>query len=129
MPSFPHRQLPPDKIMLELEQYPREIARIQRNILDREKQIRRLSETLSLIDNQIDRAIAYDDDLRNDSQRKAKRNELRLEDLERSKVLKQIRDASDRKTELEIDLEYYRCEYKIRLLMLREKVAQLESAA
>jgi hypothetical protein len=114
--------------MLKLEQYPKTIAEIQRLMLDFDKQIRQTAETLALIDNQIDLKIANDPNLKNDGQRKAQRDNLRQNDPCRLKAIDLLNRLTDRRAGQEIDLEYYRNEYKLLVLQLREKVARLESA-
>lgn len=115
--------------MLKLEKYPIQIAELSKELVKVQNQQRRLSETLALIDNQIDRAIAFDTDLKNDSQRKAKAKELREESSQRAELLTQLQELSDRIRLLEIDIEYYRNEYRLQTLLLRQEVARLESVA
>jgi hypothetical protein len=115
--------------MLALEQYPKTIAEIQRLMLDFDKQIRQTAETLALIDNQIDLKIVNDPNLKNDGQRKAQRDNLRQTDPIRLKAIDLLNRLTDRRTAQEIDLEYYRSEFKLLLLQLRERVASIESAA
>lgn len=115
--------------MIKLEKYPIQIAELSKELVRVQNQQRRLSETLALIDNQIDRAIAFDTDLRNDSQRKAKSKELREESSQRAELSAQLQELGDRIRLLEIDIEYYRNEYRLRVLLLRQEVARLESVA
>ena len=115
--------------MIKLEKYPIQIAELSKELVRVQNQQRRLSESLALIDNQIDRAIAFDTDLRNDSQRKAKSKELREESSQRAELSAQLQELGDRIRLLEIDIEYYRNEYRLRVLLLRQEVARLESVA
>ncbi len=112
--------------MLSLNKYPETIAEIQRLILDYSKQIRSTAETLALIDNEIDRTIANDPNLKNDAQRKAERDRLRQADPTRKKAIDLLNNVTDRRNGLEIDLEYYRLELKIQLLNKREQLIKLE---
>lgn len=114
--------------MLKLEQYPSTISQTQQLILEFDKQIRNAAETLAILDNEIDLTIANDSSLKNDGQRKAERDRLR-QTTARAKALKILNDLSDRRSRLEIDLEYYRNEYRLQILLLRQEVARLESVA
>ncbi|MGC8711728.1 MAG: hypothetical protein ACP5RH_04995, partial [Leptodesmis sp.] len=61
---------------MKLIDYPAEIAEKQRQLLRIEQHIRRLQEIVNGLTAEIDTAIAFDSDLKNDAQRKAKRLEL-----------------------------------------------------
>lgn len=115
--------------MLKLEKYPIQIAELSKDLVKMQNQQRRLAESLAIIDNQIDRAIAFDTDLKNDAQRKAKAKELREESSQRAELSAQLQELGDRIRLLEIDIEYYRNEYRLRVLLLRQEVARLESVA
>ena len=56
--------------------YPATIAQKQRELLQSEQHIRRLQDILNRLTAEVDTTIAFDSDLRNDAQRKAKRLEL-----------------------------------------------------
>lgn len=114
---------------MKLEKYPLQIAHLAKELLKLQSEQRRVTESLALIDNQIDRAIAFDTDLKNDAQRKAKAKELREESSQRAELSAQLQELGDRIRLLEIDIEYYRNEYRLRTLLLRQEVARLESIA
>ena len=108
--------------------YPQTIRSLRLQILKTEQQERRLAETLASIDSEIDRAIAFNGDLKNSEQRKAEKLRLQQENEIRCQTVKRLENLADRKTELEIDLEYYRGEFSLLKLLDRKAIAQREPA-
>lgn len=110
---------------MKLIEYPAEIAEKQRQLLRSEQHIRRLQDILNRLTAEIDTAIAFDSDLKNDAQRKAKRLELmRTSDYRRAIANLQI--AQDEQAELEIDLNLLRNQFSVLKLQLRETIAARE---
>ncbi|NJR66777.1 MAG: hypothetical protein HC772_18045 [Leptolyngbyaceae cyanobacterium CRU_2_3] len=110
-----------------LDQYPQAIATLQRQQLKQEQQVRRFKAILVTLDRELDAAIAYDLELKNDTQRKARRAELQaLEDYQGA--LLDLQNAQDRLIELEIDLTLLRSQFSVLKLEKRGAIAQLEAA-
>lgn len=62
--------------MMKLVDYPVAIAEKERQLLRIEQHLRRLQDTVNRLTAEIDTEIAFDSELRNDAQRRAKRLEL-----------------------------------------------------
>lgn len=105
--------------------YPAAIAQKQHELLRAEQHIRRLQDVLNRLVAEIDTSIAFDPDLRNDAQRKARRIEL-MKAPEYRKALSNLQIANDQRTELEIDLNLLRNQFSILKLELRESLANRE---
>ena len=105
--------------------YPVTIAEKQRQLLQTEQHIRRLQEIVNRLTAEIDTKIAFDSDLRNDAQRKAKRLELMsAADYRRAAANLQI--TQDERAEIEIDLNLLRNQFSVLKLQLREAIAARE---
>ncbi|MCU0524624.1 MAG: hypothetical protein MUF72_07340 [Elainella sp. Prado103] len=105
--------------------YPAAIAQKQRELLRSEQHIRRLQDVLNRLVAEIDTSIAFDPELRNDAQRKAKRIEF-MKSPEYRKALSNLQIANDQRTELEIDLNLLRNQFSVLKLELRESLATRE---
>ncbi|HEY9645416.1 MAG TPA: hypothetical protein V6C88_03550 [Chroococcidiopsis sp.] len=64
---------------MQLAQYPAKIAAAQRKLLDQKKRRSELHDALDQISREIEAEIAFDESLKNDSQRKSARIELQSE--------------------------------------------------
>ncbi|MDX2229346.1 MAG: hypothetical protein NW220_06895 [Leptolyngbyaceae cyanobacterium bins.349] len=110
---------------MKLIDYPVEIAEKQRQLLRTEQHVRRLQDIINRLTAEIDTAIAFDSDLRNDAQRKAKRLELMsAPDYRRAAANLQI--TLDERAEIEIDLNLLRNQFSVLKLQLREAIAARE---
>lgn len=105
--------------------YPAAIAQKQRELLQAEQHIRRLHDVLNRLTAEIDTSIAFDSDLRNDAQRKAKRIEL-MKAGEYRKAVANLQIVQDQRTEIEIDLNLLRNQFSVLKLELRESLAARE---
>jgi hypothetical protein len=105
--------------------YPANIAQKQRELLQAEQHIRRLQDVVNRLTAEIDTTIAFDTELRNDAQRKAKRLEL-MKAGEYRKAATNLQIAQDRRAELEIDLGLLRNQFSVLKLELRESIAARE---
>ncbi|WNZ24719.1 hypothetical protein HJG54_18970 [Leptolyngbya sp. NK1-12] len=105
--------------------YPIAIAQKQRELLQSEQHIRRLQDVVNRLTAEIDTTIAFDTDLRNDAQRKAKRLELmKAPDYRRAATNLQM--VQDQRAEIEIDLNLLRNQFSVLKLELRESIATRE---
>lgn len=112
-----------------LADYPNAIAGIERSILMHEKEIRAIQEAISLITAEVDRVIAFSDDLKNETQRKARKAELLAADERYPKAQAHLQTLIDRRDGLKIDLTYYRNEFSVNKLQLRDAITQREAIA
>ena len=114
---------------IKLADYPRFIADKQGQILRLDQNLRTLRENVAFCLSAIDRAIAFDGALKNDSQRKAKRAELMESDPDYIKVLTELRKVEDIRAEMDIELQLLRNEFSLLKLERREAIAQIELQA
>lgn len=105
--------------------YPAAIAQKQRELLQVEQHIRRSQDILNRLTAEIDTNIAFDSELRNDAQRKAKRLEL-MKSGEYRKAATQLQIVQDQHAEIEIDLTLLRNQFSVLKLELREAIASRE---
>jgi hypothetical protein len=105
--------------------YPANIAQKQRELLQAEQHIRRLQDILNRITAEVDTTIAFDGELRNDAQRKAKRLEL-MKTSDYRKAATNLQIAQDRRAEIEIDLGLLRNQFSVLKLEIRESIASRE---
>jgi len=112
-----------------LEDYPNAMAKKRRAILKLDQQIRQLSETLATFSDQIDQLVAFDAELTNEAQRKAKKSQLRQQDQGYVVALAALRQVEYQKSDLEIDLRLLSEEFSVLKLQRRERLAQLELQA
>jgi hypothetical protein len=110
---------------MKLIDYPAVIADRQRDLLKLEQRIRRLQDVLNRLTAEIDTTIAFDVDLRNDAQRKAKRLEL-MSAAEYRKAVANLQMAQDERSEIEIDLGLLRNQFSVLKLEKREVIAMRE---
>ena len=107
---------------MKLVDYPATIAERQRDLLQADQRIRRLQDVLNRLTADIDTTIAFDTELRNDAQRKAKRLEL-MSSAEYRKAAANLQIAQDERAEVEIDLSLLRNQFSVLKLEKREAIA------
>ncbi|MBE9178627.1 hypothetical protein IQ268_08650 [Oculatella sp. LEGE 06141] len=110
---------------MNLSNYPEAIAQSQFQLLLAERTVRRLQEQLTRLTAKIDSAIAFDADLKNDAQRKAKRTEL-LESPEYLEVAEVYQAAKDKHAEMEIELQLLLNRFSVAKLEQRHAIAIME---
>jgi hypothetical protein len=115
----------PEVSSMRLVDYPTAIAQKQRQLLQTEQHIRRLQDVLNRLMAEVDTSIAFDTELRNDAQRKAKRIEL-MKAPEYRKAATNLQIAQDQRAEIEIDLNLLRNQFSVLKLELRESIATRE---
>jgi hypothetical protein len=111
---------------MQLHEYPQAIADVQRDLLHSQQHITMLKETVMFCLNTIDRAIAFDTDLKNDAQRKAKRSELKETDSDYIEASLALKKAQDVYAELEIELQLLLNTFSVLKLERREAIASME---
>ncbi len=110
---------------MKLIDYPIAIAEKQRHFLQIEQNIRRLQDILNRLAAEIDTAIAFDNTLKNDAQRKAKRLEL-MQASDYRRAAANLQMTQDERAEIEIDLNLLRNQFSVLKLQLREAIAARE---
>lgn len=111
---------------MKLSEYPGVIAGFERELLGVYRNHRRVQETVNHLVNEAERAIAFDSELKNDAQRKAKRLELLTLDERYLSAQSMLVKLCDRKAELEIDLAFYRARFSVLKLEIRDRISQAE---
>ena len=107
---------------MKLIDYPAAIAQQQRSLLREEQHVRRLQEVVNRLIAEIDMQIAFDTDLKNDAQRKAKRIKL-MKAPECQTAFINLQIAHDQRSEFEIDLNLLRNQLSVMKLEMREAIA------
>lgn len=108
--------------------YPQSIASLQRRLLSQQQAARRIKDALIAFDLEIEHSIAFDADLKNDSQRKAKKAELQASE-DYQALLIDLRRVEDLQTETEIELQLMQNQFSVLKLEVRERIAKLEASA
>lgn len=111
---------------MKFSEYPGVIAGFEREVLRLSQQLRKVQETVNALVNEAERSIAFDADLKNEAQRKAKRLELLGLDERYLSATQMVVQLSDRKAEVEIDLAFYRARFSVLKLEVRDRIAQAE---
>jgi hypothetical protein len=92
---------------MQLSDFPSAIAQTHRRMFAQDQLVRRLHSELDLMTATIDREIAFDLELRNDAQRKARRIERMNEDAYLDSA-NELQTAIDKRTDLQIELQLLR---------------------
>ncbi len=114
---------------MHLKQYPNAIAEKQTELLELRQTIRQVKEAIAGRETDIDREIAFNQDLKNDGQRKAKRAELVRTDLDLLALMQRLDDLDDQQQQAEIDLTLLLNKFAIAKLEKRQTIAQMEGEA
>ncbi|ABA24704.1 hypothetical protein Ava_D0039 [Trichormus variabilis ATCC 29413] len=112
---------------MELKDYPGAIAYIQTQILDLNQEIEQISQSLNRICNQFELQVAFDPELKNDSQRKAKKAELIASSGDYEYLSKDLAARIYGRDRAQIQLEQLKNEFTILKLLKREETARLEA--
>lgn len=110
---------------MKLIDYPAAIAEKQRDLLQADQRIRRLQDVLNRLTAEIDTTIAFDTELKNDAQRKAKRLEL-MSAPDYRKAVANLQMAQDERAEIDIDLSLLRNLFSVLKLEKRDTIATRE---
>lgn len=112
---------------MKLAEYPQAIASLQFQILDFDQHIITLTESVKVFEAEIDKEIAFDSNLKNDAQRKARRIELQQTDGDYYSASRQLLEAKSKRDLLQIQLELLRNQFSLLKLEKREAIARLEA--
>lgn len=113
---------------MKLNEFPQAIASLERHILKITQTVRRAQAELDQLTAQIDSTIAHDADLKNDTQRKAKRTELMADELYQE-CLKELHYQQDNRSACEIELSLIRNQFTVAKLEIRELISLREVMA
>lgn len=114
---------------MNLHEYPEAIASIQRELLKADEEIRQLTESVGWAETAIDRQVAFNETLRNDAQRKARKAELLQCDSDYIEAAIALKHAQDRRAELLIELERLRNWFSLLKLEIKAAIAQRQLEA
>jgi hypothetical protein len=114
--------------MQALTEYPSKIATKARDLRRDQDGLLILRDALSTLQAEIEMAIAIDAELKNDTQRKAKRLELQRQS-HYVQMLSEVRETEFKCDMAAIVLQRLRDEFSVMKLMLRRECAELEAAA
>jgi len=114
---------------MHLKQYPKAIAFQQTQILELRQALRQVRATIIGREIDIDKAIAFDTELKNDTQRKAKRAELVRGDVDLLFLLEQLESLDDQREAAEIEVNRLLNQFAIAKLEKRQTIAQMEIEA
>lgn len=111
---------------MHLNQFPKAIHQSQRKLLKTAQTVRRLQENLDSLTAQVDYSIAFDAELKNDAQRKARRAVL-CETPEYIEAVTLLYTAKDKQAELETDHQLLLNQFTVAKLQIREAIASKEA--
>lgn len=111
---------------MQLNQYPESIANLQHQIFKLDQSLITLNESVKIFEAEIDKVVAFDDTLRNDTQRKAKKIALSQTDADFYKASLELKQTKARREFLDIELELLRNSFSVLKLERREAIARLE---
>ena len=114
---------------MNLNEYPTAIAKLQRSILEFDQNLIGLVESVKIFEAEIDKEIAFDPSLKNDSQRKARRIELQQTDGDFYQATLLLKQTKEKRDLLAIDLELLRNNFSVLKLDKREAIARMELQA
>ena len=115
-------------LSLNLLEFPEKIANHRRQLLAASQNVRALQEALVTKTAKIDHLVAHDETLTNDTKRKARRAEL-MDDADYKALLSDLQIATDKRTEIEINLSLLLDQFSVLKLEKREGIARLEVQA
>ena len=111
---------------MQLKDYPQAIADLEKELIQIDRRISAGREQVAICLNVIDRQIAFNQELKNDAQRKAKRTELMETDADYITVSLELKKAEAVRAELEVDLNLLTRTFSILKLERREAIARME---
>lgn len=112
-----------------LKQYPNAIANQQTELLELRQTIGQVKTAIASCEAELDRAIAFDAELKNESQRKVKRAELIKADLNLLQLREQLTELEYEHAKAEINLSLLLNQFAIAKLERRRTIAQMETEA
>jgi hypothetical protein len=105
-----------------LNEYPTAIAQVERELLNLEKQSLAAQESLNAHSAAAEREVVFDESLKNDAQRKARRADLLACNADYQQILAAHQKQCDCREQLQIDLSLFRNEFSVLKLELRRAI-------
>ncbi|MFN6460808.1 MAG: hypothetical protein RMZ41_003045 [Nostoc sp. DedVER02] len=112
---------------MQLHDYPGAIAQLQYQLLNLNQQIEKISQSINRICNQFEAQVAFDPELKNDQQRKAKKTELIRQSGDYESLSSAIAKETFKRSQVEIQLEQLKSEFSVLRLLKREAIARMEA--
>src|SRR5581483_6441550 len=110
------------KMKLELRDYPELMAEKELALLRLDRQLSRAKSSLDSAVNEIEREIAFDENLKNDHQRRAKKHEMLTSQAWYEELTERIDLTETEVRRLTIELNLLRNQFTLEKLFLRERV-------
>ena len=109
---------------MNLSQYPAAIAQSAQTVNELESQLRAVQMNINRLEANADKKVAFESDLKNDSQRKARRFELLEVDLEYQHALNTLMRLTTQKANALANVEYIRNQFSVAKLEARLAIAR-----
>lgn len=110
--------------MMQLSHYPSAIAQAAQRVNEIDSQLMAVQQHLNRVEGNADRVVAFEPDLKNDNQRKARRFEVLLTNQEYQKVVDTSIRLTAEKGNALAHLEYLRNQFSVAKLEARLAIAQ-----
>jgi hypothetical protein len=111
-------------LMMQLSHYPAAIAQAAQRANEIDSQLMAVQHQINRFEGNADRAAAFDIDMKNDAQRKARRFEVLLVNQEYQKAIDTLIRLSTEKANAIAHLEYLRNQFSVAKLEARLVIAQ-----
>lgn len=112
---------------MNLSTFPHAIATAQQKLLNLGRDITIVRNQLLLEENSIDQAIAFSSDFKNDSQRKTARQQMLQESNLYQSLSQQLINLQEKYNRADINLQLIRNNFTVAKLLMREKIASMET--
>ena len=111
-------------MMMQLSHYPSAIAQAAQRVNEIDSQLMAVQQHLNRVEGNADRVVAFEPDLKNDNQRKARRFEVLLTNQEYQKAVDTSIRLTAEKANALAHLEYLRNQFSVAKLEARLAIAQ-----
>jgi len=110
--------------MMQLNHYPSAIAQAAQRVNEVDSQLMAVQQQINRFEGNADRVAAFEMDLKNDAQRRARRFEVLLVNQEYQKAMDTLMQLTGEKVNAIAHLEYLRNQFSVAKLEARLKIAQ-----
>ncbi|BCL38557.1 hypothetical protein [Nostoc sp. MS1] len=110
--------------MMQLNHYPSAIAQAAQRVNEVDSQLMAVQQQINRFEGNADRVAAFEMDLKNDAQRRARRFEVLLVNQEYQKAMDTLIQLTAEKANAIAHLEYLRNQFSVAKLEARLKIAQ-----
>ncbi|QSJ14153.1 hypothetical protein JYQ62_19640 [Nostoc sp. UHCC 0702] len=117
------------QLQLHLHEYPGAIANLQVQLLKLDQSVEQISQRVKHVCDQFELQTAFDPELKNEQQRKAKKAELIRQSGDYEQLNHVLGEETYRRDILCIQLEQLKSEFSVAKLLKRETVARVEAFA